>query len=275
MKNVDKLLKSNTKILWHKTNGVQMMLDAIQQESLGVGGIEFDVVGTEDSVPHLMHDKVLTRDLTNDGDYKKRNIFSYIEVGSISANELRSRRPDIDTLKEGLEAVSSKEFSEKFEFHLEIKTPDNNLVDNIISMLGCYPKIDKQTTIRSFQESVLQYAKQQQPDRKYCLLLEGKKRVDLKKDFITTGKTIVKKLPDLYGIQEICGFVPEQVSVHRKILKPKFIKNMQENGIEVEIYTLNDIKDLKKREKVNRITTDFPLQIHKELNQLSKSNERC
>ncbi|MDA0781119.1 MAG: glycerophosphodiester phosphodiesterase [Rickettsiales bacterium] len=274
MKHLQKLLQNGSKIIWHKTNSVQMMLEAVKLERYGVSGVEFDVVGTSDSVPFLMHDKVLTKDLMSDGEYKKRKSYSYIEVGAISAEELREKRPDIDSLREGLEAVKSSGFSPAFEFHLEIKSPDNKLVDNILHMLADYPKIDSQTAIRSFQESVLQHAKKQQPERQYCLLLEGKKRVNLKKDFITTGKTVVKKLPDINGIEEICGFKPDQVSVHRKILTPDFIENMQENGIDVEIYTLNDIKELKSLENVDRITTDVPLEIHKYINK-AKPDERC
>ena len=49
---------------------------------------------------------------------------------------------------------------------------------------------------------------------------------------------------------------------------------MQENGIDVEIYTLNDIKELKNLENVDRITTDVPLEIHKYINK-AKPDERC
>lgn len=268
MKYVEMLKSRVTKILFHKANGVQPMLDSIEKEKDGIDGIEYDVVGTKDGVPFLMHDKSLTRKIMSDGTYEQRE--ESIEVSSLTAKELRQLRPDIDTLEEAFEAVKKHGFSKEFEFHLEIKSPDNKLVDNIIELLEAYPQIDKQTYIRSFQEGVLQRAQQKRPDKDYCLLLSGTKELNDEKSFYTTGSTLVDKLPDLDGIQKICGFKPKQVSVEHDIVNDKFVKNMHKEGIEVEVYTLNDINLLKTRE-VDRITTDFPVEISSQINKPQKA----
>ena len=132
-------------------------------------------------------------------------------------------------------------------------------------MLEAYPKIDKQTTNRSFQESVLKQAKKARPDKKYCLLLGGKQEIVDKNNFVTTGKTAVKNLPDLQGIIDICGFKPEQVSVQYKLLNEEFILSMHQARIEVEVYTLNDIRAINGM-KVDRVTSDTPLEIYTQIN---------
>ena len=268
MKYVEMLNNRVTKILFHKANGVQPMLDSIDKEKDGICGIEYDVVGTKDSVPFLLHDKSLTRNIMSDGHYEDRD--ESIEVSSLTAKELRELRPDIDTLQEAFEAVQKKGFSKDFEFHLEVKSPDNKLVDNILELLEASPEIDKQTYIRSFQEGVLQRAKEKRPDKSYCLLLSGTKELNDEKSFYTTGSTLVDKLPDVQGIKDICGFKPEQVAVEHNIVTDKFIKNMHKEGIEVEVYTLNDINLLKSR-AVDRITTDFPVEISSQINKPQKA----
>lgn len=229
------------------------MLEAISHEKNGVAGLEYDVVGTTDATAFLTHDKYI------------KNGDDSFEIFALKSQELNRLKPDINKLQEAFAELNKQKFSKDFEFHLEIKTPDEKLVITILELLEKYPKIDKQTTIRSFQESVLTQAKKARPDKKYCLLLGGKQEIVDKNNFVTTGKTSVEKLPDLQGIENICGFKPEQVSVQYKLLNEEFILNMHKATIEVEVYTLNDINGIKGL-KVDRITSDNPLEIYAQIN---------
>jgi glycerophosphoryl diester phosphodiesterase len=244
------------KIIGHKCNSLSKLKDTVILENLGVCGVEYDVVGTRDNIPFLMHDKFISYKLSNG------TIIEFakpIEVFSLTAQELKELRPDLDTLAETFYILEKLDFSKDFEFHLEIKPANIRLVENIVDILNHNPKINKQTVIRSFQPINLEYLKQINPDRLYCFLINANDAYNAKSDF-PLENTITNRLPALNEIKQLCKFIPEQISINYDALTSEFIDVMHQANIEVEVYTLNDLTKLNSM-KVDRVVTDYPIKI--------------
>jgi glycerophosphoryl diester phosphodiesterase len=253
---IEKFAKRNetenqTKIIWHKCNSAAKFLEAINTEY--VAGLEYDVVGTSDNVPVVFHDKSI-----------EINLGDNVDISKISFDDLRRIRPDINSLRKIFEAVSQNILREDFEFHLEIKPNNPALTDAIMKLLQEFSQIDRQTVPRSFQNEVLIDIKKRYPKKKICLLL-GDKSFDPFKHF-AAETTAFEKLPEkVADIERICGgFTPEFVSVDYKMLTNPFINAMKGAGIQVDVYTLNDINEINGF-KVDRIVTDKPKEILEEL----------
>ncbi|MCE3233547.1 MAG: hypothetical protein K0R98_1804 [Rickettsiaceae bacterium] len=249
------LSTNQTKIIWHRCNSSAKIINAIADPY--AAGAEFDVVGTSDNVPMLFHDKFITKELAGS---ELGYLIRPIEVSELSFAELRKIRPDIESLSEAFEKINTENFSETFEFHLEIKPNNIPLADAIVRLLAEFPKINRQTIPRSFQQDVIIHIRKSYI-RDICLLLgRSYSFVDPVTCFNTKNtKTSLKKLPEnIRAIEEICnGIRPKYISVYYTMLTQGFINAVKTAGVEVDVYTLNKLAFLKGL-KVDRIITDFP-----------------
>jgi glycerophosphoryl diester phosphodiesterase len=261
------------KIIWHKCNNISMLKEAVSQEIIGVAGLEYDVVETKDGVPVLFHDKIITEKvIKKDIAGKELAAQNTIEISALTASELRNLRPDIPTLEEAFIEIDKMNFSDNFEFHLEIKPSGMKLWDIVKAVLQKFPRINKQTLPRSFQDNIIAYIA---PEREICLLLCGPYE-DKAIYFPLSGKTIISTLPSPEKIKEICGgYKPRTVSLDYNILNKDlastedFIRKMHDAGIKVEAYTLNELKEIGGT-KVDAIVTDVPKHI---LNEISANKK--
>lgn len=251
--------KKAPKILWHKCNSVLTFMKAVLMEIEGLSGIEFDVVCTKDNIPVLMHDRMITKDGVN------------IEISDLTLSELLSINSRITTLEAALEGINHIDFSDNFEFHLEIKPDNLKLTDKILKTLKYFPKINSQTIIRSFQPEVIKHVKNT-AKRPVCLLLSAKDDTNSKIEFpgSRSSTALDSTLDKIDDIKKICGgFLPEQISINYTMITENFSQLLKTNNIESEIHTLNDLRAIGGI-KVDRIVTDEP---HTMINNINDQNE--
>lgn len=259
-------VKVPAKVIWHKCNSAQQMISAISSVDNGVGGLEYDVVATSDNVPVLFHDKIVEIN------------GKYVEISSLSLRELQGYYPKIQTLASALKKINNINFPESFQFHLEIKPGNLDFVPEVIKILEHFPRIDKQTIIRSFKAGVIAkvnedfYTREDRSVRKVCLLLGGLAESEVKVSYRTNAdETTIAKvggfydLPEASEIKRMCGVEnPFAVSIHHDMLTPDFVSSMQCAGIKVAVYTVNDIKELKGI-AVDEVVSDEPIVIASDL----------
>ncbi len=98
----------------------------------------------------------------------------------------------------------------------------------------------KRVNIQSFDHRILQYYHKMYPDVTLAVLEESDQ--------------------DVEEVIELLGFKPEIYSPHFKLLKPKKVKWLHDNGIKVIVWTVNTIEDMEKMIEigVDGIITDYP-----------------
>lgn len=255
---------SPAKVLLHSCNNIKKMREALAVPDLA--GIEFDVVVTQDGMPVLGHDKAITYEYSSG---MLKPLSSPVEIASLTFENFRRMRPDMDTLKEALHFLDNQrrvgKLSTSFELHMEIKTPDTRAWDTIAHVLELYPVINSQTVLRSFQEEVLAYAKRKQPERKICLMIGSKSGYDAALEFDRSTHTSVKKLPTFDTmVKFLGGNTPNSVSVDYQLLTDGFIHAMKAQGVEVGVDAPGDVAGLSEV-RVDRIVTDTPEEILRSL----------
>jgi glycerophosphoryl diester phosphodiesterase len=98
----------------------------------------------------------------------------------------------------------------------------------------------RRVNIQSFDHRILQYFHKMYPDVTLAILEESEQ--------------------DVERVIEILGFKPEIYSPHFKLLKPKKVKWLHDNGVKVIVWTVNTREDMGKMIAmgVDGIITDYP-----------------
>ena len=164
-------------------------------------------------------------------------------------------------LSEVIDAIESFE-SGRFFYNIELKTtketdsifhpsPEvfSDLVYQLISDKGLWDRVN----IQSFDFRTLQYFRRKYPEVKLALLIENE----------LSWETNVDSL----------GFTPEIYSCYFKLLDVKKVKGMQDAGMKVIPWTINEYSDLKLMLElgVDGIITDYP---DRAINLISKNEQK-
>ena len=98
----------------------------------------------------------------------------------------------------------------------------------------------RRVNIQSFDHRILQYFHKMYPDVTLAILEESEQ--------------------DVERVIEMLGFKPEIYSPHFKLLKPKKVKWLHDNGVKVIVWTVNTREDMEKMIAmgVDGIITDYP-----------------
>lgn len=244
-------IRNNSLIIQHRANTLQSLGNAISSISMGTSGVEFDVVLTMDNVAVIFHDKTI------DG----RNI------SDIELTELQQIDPNIPTLKQYFDNINGIGFNDKFEFHLEIKSPDLALWNEVYTLLcqNEYRKIKQNTIILSFQAHIIEKALSN--NMRACLSLRP--NYDIEKDtcFFDKMTTVsdTKQLTIDAIKNTLSGQMPDFICMHHNLLNEEFISALKDNNISISTYTVNELLQLGDF-KVNRIISDYPVKIFNNLN---------
>lgn len=202
-------------------------------QSIGCKYIETDVQISLDGIPYIFHDETLTRIL------KKDIIFSSLHSSEIDRLSIFNNHP-IPTLEKAL-----NDFPEMF-FQIDVKT-DEVAIPALEIIKKCNA-IDR-VCIASFNSKRLNNVYKNYPE--VCLSMGP----------IEVFKLLLASF-NLYSkdIQGDCLQVPIYQYGFIKIVTQRFVKYVQNRGLKISVWTINDPKTLKKLidMKVDGIITDKP-----------------
>jgi glycerophosphoryl diester phosphodiesterase len=237
---------------------------------MGVRTLELDVVISKDKEVIVSHDPWISPMfcLNPEGNKIEGNIeelpkvydLSYSEIvtydcGS-SGNPQFPQQQKIKVYKPKLEEVFK--LAEKYckdnrrnevYYNIEIKAnpewdgvyhPDYwDFCDIVYNTIDAYVPW-RRVNIQSFDHRILQYFRKMYPDVRLAVLEESDH----------DAERVISEL----------GFVPEIYSPYYKLLKPKKVKWLQENGMKVVVWTVNSSEEIEEMIKmgVDGIITDYP-----------------
>ncbi|MEM6643799.1 MAG: glycerophosphodiester phosphodiesterase family protein [Bacteroidota bacterium] len=233
-------------------------------EQLGVHTLELDLVVSGDSQLVVSHEPYFSPDICLDLDgnlldsERKINIFelSYPEIKEYDCGKKKhpkfSEQKKMPTFKPTLQAVFDavkSQTTRPIRYNIELKT--TRATDGIFHpSIGdfadlVYATISKnelwdRVNIQSFDFRMLQYFREKYPHVSLAVLIENK----------TSWQTNIDSL----------GFTPEIYSCYFKLLDTQTVKALQNSGMAVIPWTVNEIADLKKMLKmgVDGLITDYP-----------------
>lgn len=135
----------------------------------GSDAVEFDVRGTKDHIPILMHDDTLVRTTAFDINLKVEDlsydIISRYEAGSWFSNDFAGEK--IPTLDEALSLIQNRT-----DIFMDIKTENKIVESEIMRLIAFYDMVD-QVKIMSFSLSQLQRFKSLNPEIETILLISN------------------------------------------------------------------------------------------------------
>lgn len=137
----------------------------------GADGVELDVRLTRDGVPVIHHDWYL-----DDGESEPVPIHG-LTASALSRERVRherpewSRRHEIPTLAEVIE-----EFAGKLKLEVELKGPEPELVEAVLTQLRRIPQVWPMIEITSQMTSILRYVRDLAPSLQTALLVGGAPR---------------------------------------------------------------------------------------------------
>ena len=236
---------------------------------LGVKTLELDVVISRDLKVIVSHDPWMTPEfcLTPEGeaipkDADLPNLFqmSYKEIerydcGSIGNSKfpdqekIRTSKPLLSEVFKLAEKYCKDKMRNEIYYNIEIKSnptwdgkyqPEyEEFCDIVYNTIDAYVPW-KRVNIQSFDHRILQYFNEKYPDVRLALLEESNSNVE----------EVIEEL----------GFSPEIYSPYYKLMKPKKVKWLHDNGLKVIVWTVNTTEDMKDMINmgVDGIITDYP-----------------
>lgn len=246
-------------------NTIPAFLYALDQ---GVTTLELDVVITEDKKVVVSHDPwispeiCLTPENAEFKDEKKYNIYqmTYEEVKAFDCGFLSNVRfPQQQKLHVSKPLLSDvitevekhiKSYTQyEVDYNIEIKSTqdgDNKTHPSVEEFSDLVYKVIDQylppqrVVIQSFDFRVLQYWRKKYPKVRLAALVENDKSIEANLDNL--------------------GFKPHIYSPDYKLLSKSKVKNLQQKGIKVIPWTVNEAKEMKELVSwgVNGIITDYP-----------------
>jgi glycerophosphoryl diester phosphodiesterase len=257
-------------------NTIPAMLTAMK---IGVTTLEMDVVISKDRQVLLSHEPYMSSEICLDSagnttGNEKANIFelSYEEIKTYDCGTKSPRRfPDQEKIKVAKPLLSevfaiAKEMSEKSGtdmpyFNIEIKSRPEwdgkyhpevpeycDLLVKEISKAG----LKEKCIIQSFDSRTLVYLHENHPDFVLAYLTEDP----------TSWKSQLEEL----------GFQPQIFSPYYPMLSPNMIKSIQDEGMKVIPWTINDKKDIEAFLKmgIDGIISDYPDRVMEILEELKE-----
>jgi glycerophosphoryl diester phosphodiesterase len=248
-------------------NSLQAFEKALE---LGVKTLEMDVVISEDGEVIVSHDPWISPDFClgpddksivgEDADWPNIYHLTYEEILNYDCGSKENVNfPDQDkqpAFKPRL--VDVFKMSEKYckdhrrnEVYYNIEIKSNPLWDGkyhpeyydfsdiVYKVIDAYVPW-KRVNIQSFDHRILQYYHKMYPDVTLAVLEESDQ--------------------DVENVIDLLGFKPEIYSPYFKLLKPKKVKWLHDNGIKVIVWTVNTMEDMEKMIEmgVDGIITDYP-----------------
>ena len=237
---------------------------------LGVTTLELDVVISKDKAVIVSHDPWISPVfcLSPEGKELEGAIEALPKIYDLSYEEIKTydcgssgnpgfpEQQKIKVYKPKLEEVFK--LAEKYckdnrrneiYYNIEIKSnpewdgilqPDYwDFCDIVYNTIDAYVPWNR-VNIQSFDHRILQYFHKMYPDVRLAVLEESNQ--------------------DVEQVIEELGFIPEIYSPHYKLLKPKKVKWLKENGMKVVVWTVNTSNEIEEMIKmgVNGIITDYP-----------------
>jgi len=202
----------------------------------GVDGVEFDVQMTKDDQLVIIHDEKVDR-TTNAKGYVKD--FTLKEIKTLDARVPffeKYKGEKILTLEETLEIVKDCDMINVELKNGLIKYP--KLEEKVISTIRLY-HLEEKVILSSFNHYSIHKISKMAPD-------------------ISTGILYSEILYNPWDYAKYVG--ANAINPHYLCVSRNIIKQSQENGIKVNVYTVNNEKDITKmiEEGVNIIITDYP-----------------
>ncbi|MFK7952964.1 MAG: glycerophosphodiester phosphodiesterase family protein [Ekhidna sp.] len=246
-------------------NSIEGFIEAID---LGVSTLELDLVVSKDTQLIVSHEHFLSPEFCADLDGNRIKEDTVFNLYQMTANEIKQfdcgslkhdRFPDqkkINTYKPTLHEVFDKVESylasknlPPVNYNIELKTtPEtdsifhptpkafSDLVYEFISTRNLWNRVN----IQSFDFRTLEYFNEVYPEVRLAVLIE----------YEQDWKVNIEKL----------GFSPEIYSCYFELLSREQIKNIQESGMQVIPWTVNEVSDIKKMIDwdVDGIISDYP-----------------
>ena len=197
------------------------MLSFKKAVEAGVDGIELDVQLTKDNQVVIIHDELVDRTTNGKGKVKDMTLseLQSLDASSVFAGKYGVNR--IPTLEEYFEYVKDLPIIT----NIEMKTGkyEYKPMEKMVYDMICRYKLQKKVLISSFNHYTILRMKEFAPELEYGFLTE---------DWIIDVGNYLKK----YGVQ---SFNPD---FHNLI--PEVLKQVQDYGIAINCYTVNDEEDV-------------------------------
>jgi glycerophosphoryl diester phosphodiesterase len=246
-------------------NSIEGFIKAID---LGVTTLELDLIVSKDNQLIVSHEHFLSPEFCNDlngNRIKEDTIFNLYQMtaeeikqydcGSLLHNrfpdqeKLSTYKPTLVEVFDKVESYLSENNLPLVNYNVELKTtpetdsvfhPTPEVFSDLVYQLVSERKLWDRINIQSFDFRTLKYFHENYPDVKLAVLIEH--------------ETGWKK-----NIEEL-GFTPEIYSCYFQLLSREQIKQIQDSGMKVIPWTVNEVEDIEKMIDwgVDGIISDYP-----------------
>ena len=256
-------------------NTIPAMLRAMQE---GVNTLEMDVVVSRDSILILSHEPYFNETICHfsEQDSMENNIFhlNWEQIKKIDCGSKRNPnfpgqesesvgKPRLIDVLSAVEEAALNLNRNSPKFNIEIKSrpewegefhPDHKVYAQLLLDFIKELELAERVSIQSFDPRVLQYIHQCDSEIKLVYLTED-----------------AEKIPS-EQIKEL-GFYPDVYSCYYPLLKEHHLRQLQNQGIDVIPWTVNEIEEAKRLMDmgVNGIITDYPAKLIGALGSLDKT----
>lgn len=218
------------------------MLSFEKAIELGCNGIETDVQLTKDGVLILIHDEKINRTTNGTGwikDYSCKKL-SKLDAGSWLSKEFTEER--IPTAEELISLVKNKDIIINFELKNSI-VPYEGMEEKILSLIYKH-NMQHKVVLSSFNHYSMAKCR------------------EISKE-IKTGILYAEGLYRPYAYAKTLG--ANAIHPSYQVINEEVVRESQEAGIDVNIYTVNDEKHMRHflNMKVDGIITNFPDKLHR------------
>ena len=236
--------------------------------NMGVNTLELDLIVSKDSQLVVSHEPFFSPDFCLDPDGSELNPDSLINMFQLDYDDIAAydcgskgnpkypeqdrfavQRPLLSDVLDSIEALVTTSGREPVYYNIELKTkaytdsiyhPRPEVFSDLVYKMITQKNLWDRVNIQSFDFRTLKYFNQTYPDVKLALLIENT---------LAWEKNI-----------DSLGFTPEIYSCYFKLLSPGVVDEMQEKGMKVIPWTVNEVADLNEMLalEVDGIITDYP-----------------
>lgn len=221
---------------------IENSLDALINSTQNSDFIELDIQFTKDYTPIIHHDETLER-MSNIHTYDKYKHLKPWYIKDFNYHEIENldiQGSKISTLEEFLEIAEQKNIF----FNLEIKQLSKTInkkvaIDIVLKLIEKY-NCQKQVLFSSFNHKYLKHISKSNEKYAIAVLDENIKR-----------KNLIKYLKNLNA---------QTYNINKELVTQDLIKHLNNEGIEVLVYTINDKKSIDELFKIGirAVFTDYP-----------------